>query len=93
VAEPTPDLQEWAEWHVPVQPADVDRIGLMTAVLESQIRQRPDCSAEELAECIATAGRVATSASFLAGAVQQGFVQGIDAYVRGAPEYGIRVVL
>jgi hypothetical protein len=75
---------------LPYSPAELgDRLGLTASVLGSLALKHPDYDPDVLLDY---AGRIVTSISYLAGAEEAKFVDGIDAYVR-VGNYGLRVAL
>jgi hypothetical protein len=57
------------------------------------VRIQPDCGVDEFSELLERASRIATSVSYLAGAVTAGFVGGMDACLDDRHGYTLRVVL
>lgn len=92
MAEPAPVTPGLPEFGMTFAPSDV-HVEVATAVLESLLRVRADCDVDEFIELFDRASRIATSVSYLAGAVTAGFVSGMDAYLDDRQGYALRVVL
>jgi hypothetical protein len=92
VSESAPAAPGAPEYGLSFEPSNV-RLEVAAAVLDSLVRAQPGCNVDEFIELFDRASRIATSVSYLAGAVTSGFVGGMDACLDDRRGYTLRVLL